>query len=121
MYKHLFGPVPSRRLGMSLGIDLIPHKICSLNCVYCECGATTRLTHERKEYVPVEEIYRELKDFFKKNPPIDFEYIHQGSSKQGFRYVIGKYTIEGSSFRVYILFKKNEDTYYVDTIDFTRE
>lgn len=62
-----------------------------------------------------------LKDFFKKNPPLDFEYIHQGSSKQGFRYVIGKYTIEGSSFRVYILFKKNEDTYYVDTIDFTRE
>ena len=62
-----------------------------------------------------------LKDFFKKNPPLDFEYIHQGSSKQGFRYVIGKYTIEGSSFRVYILFKKNENTYYVDTIDFTRE
>jgi len=62
-----------------------------------------------------------LKDFFKKNPPLDFEYIHQGSSKQGFRYVIGKYTIAGSSFRVYILFKKNEDTYYVDTIDFTRE
>ena len=62
-----------------------------------------------------------LKDFFKKNPPVDFEYIHQGSSKQGFRYVIGKYTIDGSSFRVYILFKKNEETYYVDTIDFTRE
>jgi hypothetical protein len=62
-----------------------------------------------------------LKDFFKKNPPLDFEYIHQGSSKQGFRYVIGKYTIESSSFRVYILFKKNENTYYVDTIDFTRE
>jgi hypothetical protein len=62
-----------------------------------------------------------LKDFFKKNPPLDFEYIHQGSSKQGFRYVIGKYTIEGSSFRVYILFKKDENTYYVDTIDFTRE
>ena len=72
MYTHLFGPVPSRRLGMSLGIDLIPHKICSLNCVYCECGATTRLTHERKEYVPVEEIYRELKDFFQKNPDPDY-------------------------------------------------
>jgi len=57
---------------MSLGIDLIPHKICSLNCVYCECGATTRLTHERKEYVPVEEIYRELKDFFQKNPDPDY-------------------------------------------------
>lgn len=73
MYKHLFGPVPSRRLGMSLGIDLIPHKICSLNCVYCECGATTTMTHERKEYVPLEEVYSELCDFFKNNP--DPEYL----------------------------------------------
>jgi wyosine [tRNA(Phe)-imidazoG37] synthetase (radical SAM superfamily) len=72
MYTHLFGPVPSRRLGMSLGIDLIPHKICSLNCVYCECGATTSLTHERKEYVPVDEVYSELLDFFKNNPDPDY-------------------------------------------------
>lgn len=62
-----------------------------------------------------------LKDFFKKNPPTDFQYIHQGSSKQGFKYAIGKYTIESSSFRIWILFKKDNDTYYVDTIDFTRE
>ena len=73
MYKHLFGPVPSRRLGMSLGVDLIPHKICSLNCVYCECGRTTNLTHERKEYVPVKDVFSELEDFFKNNP--DPEYI----------------------------------------------
>ncbi len=72
MYTHLFGPVPSRRLGMSLGIDLVPHKICSLNCVYCECGATTKLTHDRGEYVPVKEIYEELKDFFKHNPDPDY-------------------------------------------------
>ena len=73
MYKHLFGPVPSRRLGMSLGIDLIPHKICSLNCVYCECGPTTTLTRERKEYVLVSEVYSELNDFFSTNP--DPEYL----------------------------------------------
>ena len=73
MYKHLFGPVPSRRLGMSLGVDLIPHKICSLNCVYCECGSTTSHTLDRKEYVPVEEIYGELTDFFENHP--DPEYI----------------------------------------------
>lgn len=72
MYKHLFGPVPSRRLGMSLGVDLIPHKICSLNCVYCECGATSTLTSDRKEYVPVEEVYSELRDFFTKNPDPDY-------------------------------------------------
>ena len=73
MYKHLFGPVPSRRLGMSLGVDLIPFKICSLNCVYCECGGTTSHTLDRKEYVPVEEIYQELQDFFQNHP--DPEYI----------------------------------------------
>lgn len=73
MYKHLFGPVPSRRLGMSLGVDLIPHKICSLNCVYCECGPTTKLTRERREYVPVEKVFEELTDFFNNNP--DPEYI----------------------------------------------
>lgn len=72
MYKHLFGPVPSRRLGMSLGVDLIPHKICSLNCVYCECGATNTLTSERKEYVPVAEVFTELKDFFAHNPDPDY-------------------------------------------------
>lgn len=73
MYNHLFGPVPSRRLGMSLGVDLIPHKICSLNCVYCECGRTSKLTLERKEYVPVKDVFSELKDFFNNNP--DPEYI----------------------------------------------
>ena len=52
MYKFLFGPVPSRRLGMSLGIDLVPQKVCSLNCIYCECGSTTQLTIDRIEYVP---------------------------------------------------------------------
>ena len=56
---------------MSLGIDLIPPKICTLNCVYCECGATTRLTHERKEYVPVKEVFSELDDFFRHNPDPD--------------------------------------------------
>ena len=72
MYKYLFGPVPSRRLGMSLGIDLVPHKVCSLNCVYCECGRTTNLTTERKEYVPVDEIFIELNRFLKENPAPDY-------------------------------------------------
>jgi len=72
MYKHLFGPVPSRRLGISLGVDLIPHKICSLNCVYCECGGTSTLTAERKEYVPVDEVYEEIKHYFKNHPDPDY-------------------------------------------------
>lgn len=64
MYKHLFGPVPSRRLGMSLGVDLVPRKVCSLDCVYCEVGKTTCLTQARKEYIPVAKVLEELKDFF---------------------------------------------------------
>lgn len=72
MYKHLFGPVPSRRLGISLGIDLVPHKTCTLDCIYCECGETTDLTVERKEYVPVDEVLSELEDYFQKNPDPDY-------------------------------------------------
>ncbi len=72
MYKHLFGPVPSRRLGMSLGVDLIPHKVCSLNCVYCECGRTTNLTLQRAEYVKMDEVQKELHHFFDNNPPPDY-------------------------------------------------
>ncbi|MCK5267961.1 MAG: radical SAM protein, partial [Spirochaetes bacterium] len=72
MYKYLFGPVPSRRLGMSLGVDLIPHKVCSFNCVYCECGCTTDLTIERKEYVPCDEVKKELANFFANNPAPDY-------------------------------------------------
>jgi wyosine [tRNA(Phe)-imidazoG37] synthetase (radical SAM superfamily) len=57
---------------MSLGVDLIPHKVCSLNCIYCECGPTTSLTSERKAYVPVEEVFGELTDFFEHHPDPDY-------------------------------------------------
>ncbi len=72
MYKHLFGPVPSRRLGISLGIDLIPKKVCSLNCVYCEVGRTTNLTTDRLEYVKYDEVIDELKHFMSNKPKIDY-------------------------------------------------
>ena len=71
-YRYLFGPVPSRRLGVSLGIDLVPHKTCSLNCIYCECGATTDLTVERREYVPTDRVLAELDDFLKDKPALDY-------------------------------------------------
>lgn len=72
MYKYLFGPVPSRRLGMSLGIDLVPKKVCSLDCVYCEVGHTTKLTTDRIEYIPYDKVIDELKDYFKNNPNPDY-------------------------------------------------
>ncbi len=71
-YKHIFGPVPSRRLGVSLGIDLVVHKICSLDCVYCECGKTTKLTDKRKEYVKASKVFAELDDYLKNNPAPDY-------------------------------------------------
>ena len=72
MYKYLFGPVPSRRLGMSLGVDLVPKKVCSLNCIYCEVGPTTKLTTERMEYIPYDKVVAELNDYFSNNPDPDY-------------------------------------------------
>jgi wyosine [tRNA(Phe)-imidazoG37] synthetase (radical SAM superfamily) len=72
MYKYLFGPVPSRRLGMSLGVDLVPKKVCSLDCVYCEVGKTTKLTLEQKNYVKTEKIKEELTHYFANNPDPDY-------------------------------------------------
>jgi wyosine [tRNA(Phe)-imidazoG37] synthetase (radical SAM superfamily) len=71
-YNHLFGPVPSRRLGISLGVDLVPLKTCTLNCIYCECGRTTDLTVERKKYVPLRAVKEELTDYFANNPIPDY-------------------------------------------------
>lgn len=64
-YQYLYGPVPSRRLGRSLGIDLVPHKICTYDCIYCQIGKTTDKTLVRKEYVPVKEILEEVRRFLK--------------------------------------------------------
>jgi len=72
MYHYLFGPVPSRRLGISLGIDLVPHKTCTFDCLYCECGKTTDLTITRKEYTPHEEVCTELKHYLERNPEPDY-------------------------------------------------
>ncbi len=59
-FKYVFGPVPSRRLGRSLGVDLIPFKTCTYDCLYCQVGRTTDSTIERKEYVPVAAVLDEI-------------------------------------------------------------
>ena len=64
-FPHLYGPVPSRRLGRSLGIDLVPHKICTYDCIYCQIGNTTEKTLVRKEYVSVSKILEEVRGFLK--------------------------------------------------------
>ena len=58
--KYLFGPVPSRRLGLSLGVDIVPFKVCTLDCIYCQVGRTTEKTSERKEYVCPQPVLAEL-------------------------------------------------------------
>jgi wyosine [tRNA(Phe)-imidazoG37] synthetase (radical SAM superfamily) len=58
--KHIYGPVPSRRLGRSLGIDLVPFKTCTYDCIYCHLGPTTNKTLERKEYIAIADIQSEL-------------------------------------------------------------
>jgi len=64
--RYLYGPVPSRRLGRSLGVDLVPHKICTYDCIYCQIGRTTGKTLLRKEYIPTGEVLEEVKNFLSK-------------------------------------------------------
>ena len=59
-FRYVYGPVPSRRLGRSLGVDLVPFKTCSYDCIYCQLGRTTKKTVERKEYVPIDNVLAEL-------------------------------------------------------------
>lgn len=66
-YKHVYGPVPSRRLGRSLGVDALTFKSCSFDCVYCQLGRTTNHTVERREYVPTAEILDELRRKLEEN------------------------------------------------------
>ena len=71
-YKYLFGPVPSRRFGRSLGVDLTPHKTCSFDCIFCQLGRTTNKTLARKEYVPVDKVIEELDDWLKTDGNADY-------------------------------------------------
>jgi wyosine [tRNA(Phe)-imidazoG37] synthetase (radical SAM superfamily) len=60
-YRFVFGPVHSRRMGYSLGIDPVPRKTCSMDCIYCEVGPTDKWTMERREWVPVGDILEEVR------------------------------------------------------------
>lgn len=68
----MFGPVPSRRLGRSLGVDLVPYKTCSYDCVYCQLGRTSDLTLTRREYVPLEATLQELATRLAEGPAPDY-------------------------------------------------
>lgn len=72
MSRYVFGPIASRRLGASLGVDLVRAKTCSLDCVYCEAGATTCHTLERTEAVPVDAVISELRQVLSAAPELDY-------------------------------------------------
>ncbi|HLB75136.1 MAG TPA: radical SAM protein, partial [Sedimentisphaerales bacterium] len=59
-FKYLYGPVPSRRLGWSLGVDIVPLKVCTLDCIYCQLGRTSKKTIERSEYASIDAVLAEL-------------------------------------------------------------
>jgi len=72
VFKHVFGPVPSRRLGLSLGCDLAPRKVCSFDCVYCQVGRTDRLTTARVAGAAVAELLSEIEEKLRAGPRPDF-------------------------------------------------
>ncbi len=91
--KYFYGPVPSRRLGLSFGVDIVPFKVCTLDCIYCQLGKSTDLTIERSNYGPIEPILAELEETLSKGLKTDFITI-AGSGEPTLNLLLGK-LIEG--------------------------
>jgi len=66
-YKYLYGPVPSRRLGLSLGVDIIPPKYCTYNCIYCQLSHTDHHIIERRSFMPVDDVVEEIEQKISEN------------------------------------------------------
>ena len=88
-YKYLYGPVPSRRLGLSLGVDIVPLKICTLDCIYCQLGRSSDKTVERSEYLPIEPVLEELTEKISDGLTADFITI-AGSGEPTLNSQLGK-------------------------------
>ncbi|MDI6758789.1 MAG: radical SAM protein, partial [Candidatus Omnitrophota bacterium] len=65
--RYIYGPVRSRRLGLSLGVSLSPYKVCNFDCIYCQLGKTKELINQRSEYAKIDEVINELKSWFVNN------------------------------------------------------
>jgi wyosine [tRNA(Phe)-imidazoG37] synthetase (radical SAM superfamily) len=93
--KYVFGPVPSRRLGQSLGIDTIPLKTCNWNCVYCQLGRTQPLVNERKDYYPPEEILGEVREVLASHKAGEIDWVtFVGSGEPTLHASIGCFTCQ---------------------------
>lgn len=75
--KYIYGPVKSRRLGLSLGLSLTPYKVCNLDCVYCQLGSTKEKNTLRTEYVKIEDVLEEFKCWLQQNPQsaVDLDFV----------------------------------------------
>jgi len=93
MASFVYGPVPSRRLGRSLGVDIMPFKICTYDCIYCQLGRTTRKTVRRSSFVPVKEVIRELADTLERIPRPDYVTV-SGSGEPTLHADLGKIVSE---------------------------
>ncbi|MCX5714696.1 MAG: radical SAM protein [Candidatus Omnitrophica bacterium] len=95
--KYIYGPLESRRLGVSLGVSLTPYKICSFDCIYCQLGRTSEKTIESKEYISIDEILAELRLWMEHHPQAisDLQYITlSGSGEPTLNTNIGRLIIE---------------------------
>lgn len=72
-YKYLYGPVPSRRMGLSVGVSPIPKKYCNYSCIYCQLGRTNNLANNREEFYDTSEILKEFEEYLREN--IEFDVI----------------------------------------------
>jgi len=73
--NYVFGPVPTRRLGQSLGIDPVPLKTCNWNCVYCQLGRSLPMVNEQKDFFPAEEILTEVKNALRSHQPGEIDWV----------------------------------------------
>ena len=87
--SHVYGPVPSRRLGLSLGVDILPHKTCSFDCIYCQLGRSDRKSGRRGRYFSAPEILGQVREAVDKNPRID-HITFSGSGEPTLNIRIGK-------------------------------
>jgi wyosine [tRNA(Phe)-imidazoG37] synthetase (radical SAM superfamily) len=87
--RHIYGPVPSRRLGYSLGVDILPFKICSLDCIYCQLGSTRRKTVQRKKYFDIDTVLAQIKNAVASGQRIDY-ITFSGSGEPTLNVFIGK-------------------------------
>ena len=91
--KFIYGPVPSRRLGLSLGLDLVPYKVCSFDCIYCQLGRSRKKTVQRNEYIPPNDILENLTEALRTAGSPDFITL-AGSGEPTLNSAIGKLITE---------------------------